>query len=597
MKFPLLRLPFRFSRLLPLGLLALTRLATPAALAASDAAKDTPVELPVYNVVDSRALPPPEEWLYARIPGFEVLSNAPKKATQRLVDDFQRFHLALDLVWPGVQRPSAVPTSLIICGRGQQYRKFLPAEQKNDQTSVSLTLREKEISSIVIDFETKVLNLETEEGNAAAAATAAAVTDDTVSVGGGNPGFRVDTYKQLYRQYIRFIVTGVEPRGPAWFEEGLAQLLMGIEITDTTIILGKLEDPNEISAEQGALNDAGVSGTAAVEDRDFAASLAKRRLLTMAEVFAVERDSPQTKGILGGTWAKQCYAFVHWALYGDEGKHQKAFITFLRRLDREPNTDALFKECFKQSYKDMAFTLRAYIEMTNHKIAGVQANKGEKLPKPTPVELRDATEPEVGRIKGDALRLAGNLPEARLAMTTPYHRGERDPQLLAAIGLLEHASGDDVKARKALEAAVVGNKATRPRAYLELARLRFAEAAAKPAEPPDRFSGQQTAAVLTPLFTARTQPPPLPEVYELIAEAWSRSVITPGKDHLVVLDEGLRLFPKDAALIYTTATQKIRAGLLPEALQTIEFGLRTNPSDDQKQKLEKLKASLPAPKN
>ena len=53
--------------------------------------------------------------------------------------------------------------------------------------------------------------------------------------------------------------------------------------------------------------------------------------------------------------------------------------------------------------------------------------------------------------------------------------------------------------------------------------MRFAEAAAKPAETQARFSAEQTVAVLTPLFTARTQTPPLAEVYELIAEAWARS--------------------------------------------------------------------------
>lgn len=103
----------------------------------------------------------------------------------------------------------------------------------------------------------------------------------------------------------------------------------------------------------------------------------------MDELFAVTHDAPEANNVLGGTWAKQAYAFVHWGLYGDQGKHQKAFITFLRRLDREPATEALFKECFKQSYKDMLFTIRGYVEFTNYKIAGVQAGKGEKLPTPS----------------------------------------------------------------------------------------------------------------------------------------------------------------------------------------------------------------------
>ena len=585
--------PWRFLRLVAAaGCLA----AHGGSLAAQDVSKDKPLELPTYTVTDSRELPPPEPWLYGRIPGFEVLSNASEKSTKRLVGDFQRFFLALSLVWPGVQQKTAVPTSLIICGRGGKFDAFIPTgQQRPNRAMASLTLRAAEQSAIVIDFQTKVLNLSTSEGATAAASTTAAAAEDGVSLGGGDPGFQVDAYRQLYREYIRFLLGGVEPRGPAWFEEGVAQIFMAMEVTNTTIIVGKVENPNTISAEQGALNDAGISGTAPAEDRDFNAALAKRRLLGMDEFFAVTHDAPEANNALGGTWAKQAYAFVHWGLYGDQGKHQKAFITFLRRLDREPATEALFKECFKQSYQDMLFTIRGYVEFTNYKIAGVQAGKGEKLPTPPPFELREATEAEVGRIKGDALRLAGHVAAARTAMTTPYIRGERDPQLLAAIGLLERAANDDGRARKFLEAAAQA-KAARPRAYLELAKMRFAEAAAKPAETQARFSAEQTVAVLTPLFTARTQTPPLAEVYELIAEAWARSIITPGTDHLGVLDEGVRFFPRTTALVYATAAQKVRAGLVADARSLIDLGLRVATEAETRRKFETLKASLPAAK-
>ena len=584
--------PWRFLRLVAAaGCLA----AHGGSLAAQDVSKDKPLELPTYTVTDSRELPPPEPWLYGRIPGFEVLSNASEKSTKRLVGDFQRFFLALSLVWPGVQQKTAVPTSLIICGRGGKFDAFIPkGQQRSNRAMASLTLRAAEQSAIVIDFQTKVLNLSTSEG-ATAAASAAVAAEDGVSLGGGDPGFQVDAYRQLYREYIRFLLGGVEPRGPAWFEEGVAQIFMAMEVTNTTIIVGKVENPNTISAEQGALNDAGISGTAPAEDRDFNAALAKRRLLGMDEFFAVTHDAPEANNALGGTWAKQAYAFVHWGLYGDQGKHQKAFITFLRRLDREPATEALFQECFKQSYQDMLFTIRGYVEFTNYKTAGVQAGKGEKLPTPPPFELREATEGEVGRIKGDALRLAGHVAAARTAMTTPYIRGERDPQLLAAIGLLERAANDDGRARKFLEAAAQA-KAARPRAYLELAKMRFAEAASKPAETQARFSAEQTVAVLTPLFTARTQTPPLAEVYELIAEAWARSIITPGTDHLGVLDEGVRFFPRTTALVYATAVQKVRVGLVADARSLIALGLRVATEAETRRKFETLQASLPAAK-
>ena len=567
-----------------------------ARLAAQDVANEKAVELPVYTVTDQRELPPPEKWSYARIEGFEVLSNASERGTRRLLRDFQRYSQAIGLVWPGMQRPAAVPAMLIICGRGGKFDAFRPkGESAADRAMASLSLHDREQAAIVIDFETKVINLVTPEGTAALAAAPTTDAAGNAIGSAGDPGFEVDSYKQLYREYIRFLLARVEPRAPAWFEEGLSQIFMAMEVTNTSITVGKLEDPNTISATQAAMNEAGTGGVAAQEDRDFNAALARRGLLGMDQLFAVANDSEIARNPLGSTWAKQCYAFVHWGLYGDEGKHQREFVTFLARLGREPLSEALFKECFKKSYNQMGVAIRGYVDFTSYKIAGLQTPKGEKIPEPPPLVLREATESEVGRIKGETLQLSGHSAEARLAMIAPYIRGERDPQLLASLGLQERVIGDDARARKVLEAAAQA-KAVRPRAYLELARLRLAAANATPDEAGGKLSASQTAAVLTPLFTARSQPPALAEVYELIAEAWSRSIVTPTAEHLAVLDEGVRLFPRNAALVYDNAALKTKAGLTAEAAALVKRGLRVSPDDAMRGKFEALQATLPVAK-
>ena len=576
-------------------------LAFAARLAAQDASQqpvnDKPIELPVYTVTDQRELPPPEKWSYARIEGFEVLSNASERGTRRLLRDFQRYSQAIGLVWPGVQRPAAVPAMLIICGRGGKFEAFRPTgERAVDRAMASLSLLDREQAAIVIDFETKVINLVTPEGTAALAAAPTTDAGGNAIGGGADPGFEVDSYRQLYREYIRFLLAGVQPRAPAWFEEGLSQIFMAMEVTSTSIIVGKLEDPNTISATQAAMNEAGTGGVAAQEDRDFNAALARRGLIGMGQLLAVANDSATARNPLGSTWAKQCYAFVHWGLYGDESKHQRAFLTFINRLVHEPLSEPLFKECFKQSYKGMELTIRGYVDFTSHRYAGVEAPKGQKLPEPPPLVLREATEAEVGRLKGETLRLAGHQAAARLALIAPYIRGERDPALLASLGLQERVMGDDGRARKFLEAAAQA-KAVRPRAYLELARLRFAAANAKPDETGGQLSAAQTVAVLTPLFTARSQPPSLPEVYELIGESWSRSIVVPTAEHLAVLDEGVRRFPRDAGLVYANAALKVKAGLTAEATSLVGLGLRLSPAGAMREKFEALQAVLPAAPN
>src|SRR5688572_10439590 len=235
---------------------------------------------------------------------------------------------------------------------------------------------------------------------------------------------------------------------------------------------------------------------------DFNRLLHRRGLLPMAELLA---DPPRRRGTF---WNAQAYAFVHMCLYGRNQKYQRPFLRFVTRLDREPLSEALFKECFNMSYKNMELELRGYIGFTDYKYMQFAAKKGQSLPDPPPFDLRDAPDAVVGRIKGEALRLGGHGADARMALIAPYVRGERDPRLLAALGLDEALAGNDDRARKFLEAAASA-KTDRARAYLELARLRLKETRAKPAAPNGQLNETQVTAVLTPLFTARKTPPPM----------------------------------------------------------------------------------------
>ena len=243
---------------------------------------------------------------------------------------------------------------------------------------------------------------------------------------------------------------------------------------------------------------------------------------------------------------------MHLCLLGANGKYKKAFMEFALASTYEPATEALFKQCFNMGYREMLMELWAYTDNTMYVTMEFQTQGGKKAPEMPPVPLKDATDAEVGRIKGDALRLAGMHDIAHLNLIAPYIRGSRDSQLLAIIGLDELAAGHQDRARKFLEAAAAG-KTARTRAYLELARLHFADAKAKPLGPDGKLSNAQLADVLGLAFAAREHPPSLPETYELIADGWRDAAIRPTQGNIAVVDEGVRRFPYDSALVYTDA--------------------------------------------
>jgi hypothetical protein len=293
-------------------------------------------------------------------------------------------------------------------------------------------------------------------------------------------------------------------------------------------------------------------------------------------------------------WKAQCYAFVHLCLYGNNRKYQKPFLQFVTRLGNEPLTEQLFKECFNRTYRQMALEIRSHCEFTVYNAMRFQAKKGEALPQPPPVELRAAPDADVGRIKGEVLRLGGHGDSARNALIAPYVRGERDPRLLAALGLDELEAGRRDRARRFLEAAAQAG-AVRARAHVELARLRLEEARQRPGATDGRLSEAQVTAVLTPLFTALKQPPPLAAAYGLIAETWMQSAVTPQAEHLAVVIEGLNRFPRDLALLQQAALLAHRRGFPTEAKAMAERGVKLAREPAERERFQLLRSSLDAP--
>lgn len=563
-----------------------------AGLAGAQPATPEPVvELPKFVVTDNRELPPPEQWRYATIPGFEILSNASDKATQRLLRDFDMFRQALGHVWP---QPARHPqtTSLILCGKRNKFDAFIPKDRYvPDAGFASVFLKKGQGTAIVIDLQATTLNVLNVDG----ANDAATGTDSGL--------ISVDHDKQLYREYVRYLLSRSEPRLPAWVEEGLSQIIMRMEFDKRWIVFAKLEDPNTVSAQAAMVAQlnalgAGEDGADAMalpgapaEDRDFNAALQRKALVPFDKFFAVAHDSSESTNVLGNNrWAKQAYAFVHMCLYGLNGKYQKPFATFLQRLAKEPPSEELFKQVFNKTYKQMLMELRGYIDFTVYQHREYRSKEDVIIP-PAPLALRDATEAEVGRIKGEAMVLAGNVREARPQLYAPYARGERDPYLLAAIGLYEKEHGDAGRARKFLEAAFAA-KAKRPDACLELARLRSAEALAAPGAA-GRLTAEQTAGIVAPLVFAHGKTPLLPAIYDLAGDTWARSAANPGKDDAKMMVEGAQLFPTRLKLIFQAGVMARDTGDVRSAHALADHGIKWAPDAPVKQRFEALKSSLP----
>lgn len=553
----------------------------------------TVVDLPTFTVTEARDLPEPEAWRYARVGPFEVLSNASDRTAARLVEDFQRFQQAISVAWPAAANAEARPTSLIICARKNAFAPFRPSiGETPDAGAITATYSNADMGAIALDLETKQLDLyastpvDAAESVAPVSATdpgaSATGGEELETIGGGLPTFVVDHYTQLYRAYIHYVLGQTKPRAPAWLDEGLAQILMKVQFSPTRIALGKIEDPNE------------VSPTGTLEDRDFNQFFKQRSFMPLAEMLAVDHDSATARQPLGSVWAKQCYAFVHWGLFGEDGRNQPAFLKFVAQSYAGKTDEATIKACFGKSSDSLLTDLRGYVGFTVYRRSEYRTAKGQKFPEPTPVVFRDATQGEVGRIKGEAFQLAGNSTLARTTLIDAYRRGERDPELLASLGLQEQTVGERARAITFLDAAIKA-KTTRARAYVERARLRLNDTKPAANTPPAKLTTEQYADVTGWLRTAEPMAGSSPDLYYVLGETLERAPTPPTRDDVVPLVRGAVRFPKDMRLVFIAARQAASVEMAKEARALCEHGLKYASAPTLRERFQTILAALPPP--
>ncbi|MEO6567372.1 MAG: hypothetical protein ABIO94_01310 [Opitutaceae bacterium] len=385
---------------------------------------------------------------------------------------------------------------------------------------------------------------------------------------------------------IAFMLERRVPRLPGWFVVGLLGFYQQLELTDRTVNIRPavwISDEESIALR----ND----------------SERPRTLLPLPEFFARTRTQGEKSTELERVWRAQCALFVRWATVENKGANKEALWKFVDRLEKEAPTEALFRECFGIGYSDVRDQLSDYLShATEEKTALV-------VP-PTPrqrLRFRAATDLEVARIRGEWERMEiayvrarapmyvdKYIEQARRTLGKAYERGEKDPRLLASLGLTDVDSGNPASARLFLEAAVQA-KVVRPRAYYELARLRY-EAIVTDRDPQRKLTQLETADILAPLLMARRQEPPLTQTYTLIVNVLSRSDAPPTAEQLAVLHDNARSFPWITELMFRAVYFHLANDQPAAAATLVDLAIPHTTDPEMRAKLERTRASLAAAK-
>jgi len=384
--------------------------------------------------------------------------------------------------------------------------------------------------------------------------------------------------------HVRHLLRGRVPELPGWLVDGIERNVRRADFVQYPITLGPAVWQGSMETD-AFLWDAARPRAVLPASELFATGAA--RVLESQHVRRIEtRESTQE-------------LFVRWALLGGAATRE-ALWKFASRAAEVPVTEADFEAAFGFDYSELRDRLSDYLPKAAGETKGIEPGTLPRLPR---LVIDHATPNQVARIRGEWERLAighvhRRLPEARepylaqarRTLHRAYDAGDRDPRLLATMGLVEVDVANDAAARPFLEGAVAG-RVVRPRAYYELARIRWAEL--QQGVPENKaFSFAEIAPVFVLLRRALAQTPPLPEVYSLIAEAWSRCDTAPEAADWPEMEQGVRYFARQAGVAMPTARAYARHGRKAEATAVLDTCTLHTADKDTRTDILRLRAEL-----
>ena len=569
------------------------------------------LELPPMVVTSNQGL----VWRYAEMPGYEILSCCSDSMTRDFMQGLARAEsLVRLLVPPEYWARSDVPRVIILsvpANLSLMPRELLGEEKSNP----TLTFRGERLN---LDRSRIIPNLELSDQDCAMVFA----TLDPLN-------FDQERFI-MHPVHVRGLLTDRRPPWPDWLVTGVVNLYLGLYRTT----LQESAVSTEFVPPAQQFYSTPLAGTGNFRGRRDTVSLSLRTLGDTFSIPALEwisgeqtttllkertgRNSgktraaqeteltrfiplqsmltqpPSPESVEWPVWNAQATLFVRWALGSGSPARKEAFWRFVTRTATgEPVTENLFRESFGLGYEPALVELNEYLHLA------IKSPIDLHLPKASPASptVRPATDTEILRIKEDWTRLVAaylksHFPEAvsldhrHRAAIRAVEIGNKDPRLLAAVGLYESDKEHEASARAFLEAATEA-QVVRPRAYYELARLRYALVSNFDGSP---ITAAQADRVVAPLLVSFGQSPALRESYAFAVKVWLNSEISLTREKLQLLDHGLELFPEDADLLYGVAVLNFRHGSKADARRLAERGLGLSQNPDLRAKFEQLRS-------
>ena len=445
-----------------------------------------------------------EKWINLTTKNFNIVGNAGEKQTTTLAQKLEQFRFVFSQLFD-IRAADRLPVTVVVFKDDKTFKPFKPLYNGKPARLAGYFQPGR-------DEHTIALNINANEQR-------------PMSV--------------IYHEYTHVLTSYSEREWPLWLKEGVAELYSSFDVQGNEVTLGA-----PISHHVFLLRDS--------------------KFLPLRTLFDVGHRSPEyNERNKQGVFYAQCWALVHYLMFGDKNARQAQLVEFIGLLMRGKSVEQAFTQAFKTNYEAMEKDLRRYIGRNSYTINvyKMKSTQGEKE-----VSLRPLSEADTQCVLGNLLFRSNREEEAE-----PYFKRalELDGELARAHEGLGFVARRRNRFAEALEHF---KQATARDSKNYLAHYYYAETLQREAMGGDFAGGlkpDQAKAISEGLKTAIGLMPSFPRSYYQLAHL-----------HLVTndnLDEGLqmiraalRLEPQNKHFALVLAQIQLRKQDFPGAKKTLE---------------------------
>ena len=245
-------------------------------------------------------------WFSVKSKNFTLIGDAGEKDIRKVGVKLEQFRETVKLLFPKANLERQIPTLVFVFDSDESFKPFKPRYNGKIQDLVA--------GYFVEGRDSVYIALSKEERG-------------------------IDPYQIIFHEYHHFILDNNFDNPPLWLNEGLAEVYSMFKMNEDG-------DKFRLGAPIGR----------------HVGTLRERSMLPLKTLFSVNHNSKEYNeaGKVGMFYAES-WVFVHYLMFGEQGKRREQFSNFISRLNSGISVEENFRQSFQTDFNGMEKELMTYV--------------------------------------------------------------------------------------------------------------------------------------------------------------------------------------------------------------------------------------------